>query len=121
MAHTGAWHDWLEGLPPKVFSISPGYYCATRLPKSLNSHETLSRVYYPPTTALISRATGRLGLHAPRPRLYQPLDLVVPLQDCKKMVEVLNAHIFDAEITNDEAKLNWPTFVFPKAWCGSGL
>ncbi len=70
--HTGVWHDWLEGLSPKVFSNSPGYYCATRLPKSLNSRETLSRVYSPPTAALISWATGRLGLRAPRPRLYQP-------------------------------------------------
>jgi hypothetical protein len=46
---------------------------------------------------------------------------VVPLQDREKMVEVLNAHIFNAKIIDDEAKLNWPPFVFPKAWCGSGF
>jgi hypothetical protein len=70
--HTVVWHDRLEGLPPKVFSNSPGYYYTTRLPKSLNPCETISRVYFPPTATLISRVTGRLGLHAAQPRLYQP-------------------------------------------------
>ncbi len=56
----------VESLPPKVFSNFPGYYCATRLPKSLNSHESLSRVYSPSIASLISRATGRLGMcHSP--------------------------------------------------------
>ncbi len=49
------------------------------------------------------------------------LDLVVPLQDREKMVEVLDAHIFNAEIIDNEAKLNWVPFVFPKAWYGSSF
>jgi hypothetical protein len=73
---------WKHNTHPISFSLvvdefgvcvnSPGYYCATRLPKSLNPRETLSRVYSPPTATLICRATGRLGLHAPRPRFNQP-------------------------------------------------
>jgi hypothetical protein len=37
------------------------------------------------------------------------------------MVEVLNTHVFNAKIIDNEAKLYWPTFVFPKAWCCSGF
>jgi hypothetical protein len=37
------------------------------------------------------------------------------------MVEVLGAHIFNAKIIDDEAKLYWLPFVFPKAWSGSGF
>jgi hypothetical protein len=49
------------------------------------------------------------------------LYLVVPLQDQEVMVEVLNAHVFNAKILDNEAKLYWLPFVFPKAWCCSGF
>ncbi len=49
------------------------------------------------------------------------LDLVVPLQDQEEMVEVLDAHLFNSKTIDDEAKLYWPPFVFPKAWCCSGF
>jgi hypothetical protein len=39
-------------------------------------------------------------------------DLVVPWQDQEEMVEVLDAHLFNTKIIEDEAKLNWPSFVF---------
>ncbi len=56
MAHTGAYHDRLEGLSPNI-SILPGYYCTARMPPNVNSREALSRAGAPPTAALISRAT----------------------------------------------------------------
>jgi hypothetical protein len=37
------------------------------------------------------------------------------------MVEVPDAHIFNAKIIDDKTKLNWPPFAFPKAWCHSGF
>jgi hypothetical protein len=46
---------------------------------------------------------------------------VVPLQDQEEMVEVLNAHVFNAKIVKDEAKLYWLPLMFPKAWCCSSF
>jgi hypothetical protein len=37
------------------------------------------------------------------------------------MVEVLDAHVFNTKIINNEAKLYWPSFVFPKALSCSGF
>jgi hypothetical protein len=56
MAHTGVFHDRLEGLSPNI-SILLGYYCAARMPPNVNPRETLSRADAPPTAARISRAT----------------------------------------------------------------
>ncbi len=69
--HTGVFHDWLEGLPPNI-SFHPGYYCTANALSNVNSRETMSKVYFPPIAALISRVTCKLGLHAPRFTLYQP-------------------------------------------------
>jgi hypothetical protein len=49
------------------------------------------------------------------------VDFVVPLQDQEEMVEVFDAHAFNAKTINGEAKLYWPPFVFPKAWCCSSF
>jgi hypothetical protein len=35
------------------------------------------------------------------------------------MVEVLDGHVLNAKIIDDEAKLNRLPFVFPKTWCCS--
>jgi hypothetical protein len=37
------------------------------------------------------------------------------------MVEVLDVHVFNANIIEDEAKLYWLPFVFSKAWCCSSF
>jgi hypothetical protein len=55
------------------------------------------------------------------PDCHIGLDLVVPLQDQEEMVEVLDAHVYSTKIINNEAKLYWPPFVFPKAWCCRGF
>jgi hypothetical protein len=64
MAHTGVYHDRLEGLLCNI-SILPGYYCAARMPPNVDFHETLSRADTPPRAALISRSREVLGLHVP--------------------------------------------------------
>jgi hypothetical protein len=53
MAHTGVFHDQLEGLPPTL-AFFPGYYCTTRMPSNAKPREILSKVYTPPMVALIS-------------------------------------------------------------------
>ena len=70
MAHTGVFHDRLEGLSPNI-SIFPGYYCAARISPNVDSCETLSRADTPQTGTLISRPRAVLGLHVPRLRLHQ--------------------------------------------------
>ena len=89
MAHTGVFHDRLEGSSPNI-SILPGYYCAARMPLNVNSRATLSRAVAPLTAALINQSCAVLGLHAPQPRLYQPL----PVLELSRHYVAILAHIW---------------------------
>jgi hypothetical protein len=43
------------------------------------------------------------------------LDLVVLFQEHEEVVEMLNAHILNAKVIHDEAKMDWTPLVFPKS------
>ena len=49
------------------------------------------------------------------------LDLMVFLKEFEEVVEMLNAHILNAKVINDETKLDRTPLVSPKAWCQVGF
>jgi len=49
------------------------------------------------------------------------LDLVVLFQEREEVVEVLNAHILNAKVIHDEAKLDRTPLVSPKTRSGVGF
>ena len=49
------------------------------------------------------------------------LDLVVLFQECEEVVEVLSAHILNAKVIHDEAKLDQTPLVSPKTRSGMGF
>ncbi len=49
------------------------------------------------------------------------LDLMVLFKEFEEVVEMLNAHILNAEVINDETKLDRPPLVSSKARSGVGF
>jgi hypothetical protein len=48
---------------------------------------------------------------------HNVLDAMELLEDTKEVVEVFQAHVFDAKVVYDEAELDGSPFVVPETWC----